>query len=252
MKSFPIILLSALLLCVSFGVQAQFGSVVVFAPQGEQFKLFLGNNLQNTEPAARVEADNPGGPSFKLKVVFLDPSIKEIGKTIFNKPSAGTLYYKVAKNPKGAYVLEPTASEWMDENAPTPDKPVPPPAEPKEQQKKTEGSGKGDSGKTTGTGGCDNPMPEVDFAVALAGISSHPFEGSQLSSAKKMADTHCLMVWQVKEVMNVFNMETSRISFAKYAYDHTYDRDNYEEVRDALNTQKSKDDLDKFIAGKKK
>jgi hypothetical protein len=252
MKSISVMFLSALLIAATTGVRAQFGSVVVFAPKGEQFKLFIGNELQNTEPAARVEADNPGGPSFKLKVVFLDPSIKDIGKSIFNKPGAGTLYYKVGKNQKGAYVIEPASSEWMDEEVPKPDKPVPPPAEPKEQQKKDEGTGKSDSGKTTGTGGCENPMSEVDFAVALAGVSSHPFEGSQLSAAKKMADTHCLMAWQVKEVVNLFSMESSRLSFANYAYDHTYDRDNYDEVKDALNAQKSKDDLDKYIAGKKK
>lgn len=238
-----------MLLIASLAVRAQFGSIVVFAPKGEQFKLFIGNNLKNDEPAARVEADNPGGPSFKLKVVFLDPSIKEIGKTIFNKPGGGTLYFKVARNQKGSFVLEATGSEWMDEDVP---KPVPPPAEPAGQEQKEQGSGNSGNSKSSATGGCDNPMQEAEFAVALAGISSHPFEGSQLTAAKKMADTHCLTVWQVKEVINLFNMETSRLSFAKYAYDHTYDRDNYEEVKDALNAQKSKDDLDKYIAGKKK
>ena len=67
-----------------------------------------------------------------------------------------------------------------------------------------------------------------------------------------MAETHCLHVSQVKLVINVFDSESSRLSFAKFAYDYTYDRDNFAEVKDELHSQKSRDDLDKFIAGKAK
>ena len=73
-----------------------------------------------------------------------------------------------------------------------------------------------------------------------------------LKTAKKMAETHCLRVSQVVLVIHVFDSESSRLSFAKFAYDHTYDRDNYADVNDALHSQKSKNDLDKYVAGKTK
>jgi hypothetical protein len=105
--------------------------------------------------------------------------------------------------------------------------------------------------KDTKSAGCENPMPEPDFIASLAGVSAHPFEGSQLSAAKKMAETHCLRVSQVKEVIYIFNMESSRLSFAKFAYDFTYDKEDYSSVKDALHSEKSKTELEKFISSKK-
>ncbi len=230
-------------------VFAQFGKVVVFAPKGEKFTLYLGNNKQNSEPESRVEADNPGGPNFRIKVIFETPGMKEISKLVFNKPH-GTMYYSVVRNNKGVFVIESAATEWSDEPVTKEAPAAVPPSEKKEKQEKKEtpvSSAKDDS-----EGGCSNPMEQGEFAVALAGIASYPFEGSQLNAAKKMAETHCLYVMQVKEVMYVFNLESSKLSFAKFAYDHTYDQGNYADVGEALNSKKSKDDLSKFIAGKKK
>lgn len=225
---------------------AQFGKIVVFAPKGEKFSLFVGKNLQNSEPASRVEADNPGGPNFKLRVAFSDPAIKEATKLVFNRPG-GEFYFSLTKNSKGLYVLESAATEWSD--VAKTDEGTPPPAqaavsdnEKPKDQKQEEKPG----------GGCENPMSPGDFAVSLASIASAPFDGPQLSAAKKMADSHCLYASQVKEVMYVFDYESTRLSFAKYAYDHTFDRDNYDEVRDVLNSNKSKEDLKRYIDGKKK
>jgi hypothetical protein len=74
----------------------------------------------------------------------------------------------------------------------------------------------------------------------------------QLSAAKKMAETHCLKASHVVLVIAVFDSESSRLSFAKFAYDHTYDQDNYTDVRDALHSQSSKNDLDRYLSGKTK
>ncbi len=234
---------------------AQVSNVIVFAPKGEKFTLFLGNTIQNAQPAARVEADNPGGPTFKVKVVFPDPAIKEISKLIFNKPH-GTMFFKVEKNAKGVFALESTTSEWMDEAAVTEhDNPPPPRPEapyPAQKESKSEEPVKNETAKKTSTKGCDTPVSDADFTPQLIDISARPFEPMQLSAAKKMAETHCLRVSQVRLVINVFDSESSRLSFAKFAYDYTFDRDNYSEVNDELHSQKSRDDLDRYVAGKKK
>ena len=104
----------------------------------------------------------------------------------------------------------------------------------------------------TNAKGCENPIADADFTGQLIDISARPFEPMKLSAAKKMAETHCLRVSQVKLVINVFESESSRLSFAKFAWDYTYDRDNYAEVNDELHSQKSRDDLDRFIEGKSK
>jgi hypothetical protein len=229
------------------GAFAQF-NVVVFAPRGEKFTLYINGSEQNTEPAYRAEGDNPGGPTFKLRVFFADPAIREINKTVFNKPGS-TMYYKVTKNAKGAYILESTGSEWIDEDVikegSTPAPPEGNKAKSGKDKEKIEPVSK------TGIKGCDNPMSEPDFNAQLVGISAAPFEPIKLSNAKKLAEQHCLLVSQVILVIYVFDNESSRLNFAKFAFDHTYNPDDYAEVKNALHSQKSKDDLDRFIAGKK-
>ncbi|MCX6266723.1 MAG: DUF4476 domain-containing protein [Bacteroidetes bacterium] len=227
---------------------AQISNVVVFAPKGEKFTLHIGSTISNSEPASRVEADNPGGPSFKIKIAFSDPSVKEISKLVFNKPH-GTMFFKVVKNQKGVYVIESTSYEYMDDGVAAETPPPPPPPSGENKSTADTEKDKKEPEKSTDKKGCDNPISDPDFSAELVGISARPFEPMQLSAAKKRAETHCLMV---KMVIYIFDSESSRISFAKYAYDYTYDRHNYAEVKDALHSQKSKDDLDRFIAGKTK
>jgi hypothetical protein len=254
MKTHANIFLLVFLSAISFNTFSQSGTIIVFAPKGEKFTLFLGSTEQNHEPSARVESNNPGGPSFKIRVIFPDPSIKEISKLVFNKPGS-TMYYKVGRNAKGVYALESTSSEWTDETnladpgnstRPRQDAPYP------EKKDEKSASTKSESTKSTASKGCDNPIPDADFTAQLIDISARPFEPMQLSAAKKMAETHCLRVSQVKLVMNVFDTESSRLSFAKFAYDFTNDRENYSEVDDELHSQKSRDDLGRYIAGKAK
>ena len=234
---------------------AQIGKVIVFAPKGEKFTLFMGKTMQNSEPATRVESDNPGGPTYKLRVVFPDPSIDEISKLVFNKPH-GTMYFKVDKNAKGKYILESATSEWLDD-APgsvkeTSPPPSPPGTTPDTKESKPEEAKTRDPVKNSTAKGCDKPVSDPDFTPLLIDISARPFEPMQLSAAKKMAETHCITVLQVKMVIAVFDSESSRLSFAKHAYDYTYDKDNYSEVNEVLHSQKSRDDLDRYVAGKKK
>jgi hypothetical protein len=222
----------------------------VFAPKGEKFTLFIGNTIQNQDPDSRVEANNPGGPTFKVRVVFPDASIRELSKTVFNKPQ-GTMFFKVEKNAKGAFVLESTSSEWMDDKT-SDGHDNPPPPVPAAAGHDNKESKPAETEKKAGTKGCENPISDADFTAQLIDISARPFEPMQLSAAKKMAETHCLYVSQVKLVINVFDSESSRLSFAKFAWDYTYDRDSYSEVNDELHSQKSRDDLDRYVAGKTK
>lgn len=240
---FLVIFISA----ISLSTMAQFSKIIVFAPKGEKFILSLGGTSQNTEPETRVEADVPAGPAFKIKVTFGDPAIKEIGKTVFNKPNT-TFYYKVDKNAKGAYVLESTSSEWSDVTQEKEETPPPP----KVQQSATaKESTKTESEKAAGEKGCSEPMSQPDFLGSLISVSAPPYDPPKLSAAKKLATGHCLTTTQVMEVMYVFDNESTRLNFAKFAYDHTWDRDNYGDVSEALHSAKSKKELESFIATKK-
>jgi hypothetical protein len=50
--------------------------------------------------------------------------------------------------------------------------------------------------------------------------------------------------------MQLFTYEDSKLEFAKYAYDYTYDIDNYFMVNDAFEFETSIDELNEYIESK--
>ena len=91
------------------------------------------------------------------------------------------------------------------------------------------------------------PMSPVDFASAKASISSKSFEDSKLTLAKQIAASNHLTSKQVKEIMQLFSFEDSKLDFAKYAYKYVYDPNNYYIVNDAFKFSSSIDELNEFI-----
>lgn len=95
--------------------------------------------------------------------------------------------------------------------------------------------------------GCAWPMTESEFNDAKKGIESKSFEETKLNTAKQIGRDRCFTATQVKGIIEVFNFEDSRLDFAKFAYDRTYDIDNYYKVSDAFNFSSSTDELNKYI-----
>lgn len=91
------------------------------------------------------------------------------------------------------------------------------------------------------------PMSTEDFASAKASISSKSFEDSKLTLAKQIAASNHLTSKQVKEIMQLFSFEDSKLDFAKYAYKYVYDPNNYYIVNDAFKFSSSIDELNEFI-----
>lgn len=96
--------------------------------------------------------------------------------------------------------------------------------------------------------GCPMPMSQNDFQSLKSTISSKSFEESKLTIAKQVLNNNCLTVTEVKEIMLLFDFETTRLDFAKYAYGYTYDIGNYFKVNDAFSFESSIDDLNKYIS----
>ena len=90
-------------------------------------------------------------------------------------------------------------------------------------------------------------MTEPDFQASIVMISNAPFEGPKLSSAKKLAEGHCITCDQIVELMYILSNESSRLIIAKSAYLHCFDPAHYGTVKDVLNWTKSKEDLDQYI-----
>ncbi len=236
MKTYIRTFIVLLALGISIKAMTQGTTLTVFSEKGENFTVLVDGDKKNSKPGDHVKIEGLYGPSFKVRIVFKDVTIREIEKTVFNSAS-GELFYVVRPGKKGAYILEKTSSDYIHIQEAV--KETPP-------SSSTQKESKQNPAKKTG-GGCTNPMPEGDFQVASAAASSAPFDGLKLTQAKRVAEAHCLTCRQIVELMYILSYDPSRLNLAKAAYKHCYDPENYSEVKDVLNSTKSKDELDAYI-----
>jgi hypothetical protein len=101
----------------------------------------------------------------------------------------------------------------------------------------------------SGPVGCPNPMSHGDFESLKNTISTKSFEDGKLEIAKQAVAANCLLCSQVREVMKLFSFEDTKLTFAKFAYGHTYDTGNYFKVNDAFSFESSIDELNRYISG---
>lgn len=96
--------------------------------------------------------------------------------------------------------------------------------------------------------GCPGwPMSDAKFQEAYNSIKSQSFADTQLGVAKQITKGNCLTSKQVKSIMQLFAFEDNKLQFAKYAYDHTFDIENYYIVNEAFNFSSSVDELNKYL-----
>lgn len=99
----------------------------------------------------------------------------------------------------------------------------------------------------TGPIGCGWPMSSTEFADAKQGIGSKSFEDSKMTTAKQVGRDRCFTTEQVKGIMGLFSFEDSKLEFAKYAYERTYDIGNYYKLNDAFTFSSSIEELNSYI-----
>lgn len=97
--------------------------------------------------------------------------------------------------------------------------------------------------------GCNNAyaMLPGDFTSATATIKNQNFEEGKLSTAKQIAGSNCLNANQIAEICKLFGYEDSKLDFAKFAYTHCVDTNNYFKINNVFQFSSSTDDLNEFI-----
>jgi hypothetical protein len=98
--------------------------------------------------------------------------------------------------------------------------------------------------------GCAWPMTPTEFDDAKKSIESKGFEESKMTMAKQIGRDRCFTVDQVKGIMTTFGFEDTKLDFAKFAYDRTYDIGNYYKVNDSFSFESSIDELNSYIQGR--
>jgi hypothetical protein len=95
--------------------------------------------------------------------------------------------------------------------------------------------------------GCSWPMTGTEFAEAKKSIEAKSFEDTKKTLAMQIVGDRCLTVDQVKEIMGTFSFEDTKLEFAKFAYDHTYDISNYYKLSDAFSFESSMEELNEYV-----
>jgi hypothetical protein len=97
--------------------------------------------------------------------------------------------------------------------------------------------------------GCPWPMDEYDFEEAKATIASKTFDDTRLTLAKQIISSNCLFADQVRDVTRLMEFEDTKLQFAKFAYQYTYDTGNYFKVSQVFDFESTVDELNEFISG---
>ena len=97
--------------------------------------------------------------------------------------------------------------------------------------------------------GCPWPMDDNQFADALRSVSSKSFDDDKFTVAKQITGSNCLTADQVKRMMLEIDFESTRLDYAKFAYNRTFDLGNYYKLNDAFDFSSSIDELNEYING---
>jgi hypothetical protein len=99
--------------------------------------------------------------------------------------------------------------------------------------------------------GCKSPMASLDFAENKKTIVAEKTDSTRMIAAEKVINANCLLTAQVKEIMELFTKDISKLHFAKAAYTHTSDPGNYTKLEDTFTSEEGKKDLRDFIKNSK-
>lgn len=97
--------------------------------------------------------------------------------------------------------------------------------------------------------GCPIPMDPGAFANAKNSITNASFESTKQDMAKNIIGNNCFTSAQVRELLTLFDFESTKLEIAKFAYPRTYDRGNYFMVNDVFDFDSSRSELSKFTGG---
>ena len=88
-----------------------------------------------------------------------------------------------------------------------------------------------------------------DLKNMLKALRDEPFEATRMTVAKQMftARKGAFLSGQVKQILETFSFEPSRLELAKFAYRYTADPENYFVVNEAFAFSPNRQDLARYI-----
>lgn len=103
----------------------------------------------------------------------------------------------------------------------------------------------------TGKIGCPFPIKDNELAEIKRIVTAENLEDSKLEKAKttiQEMDSACVMVEQTKEIIVLFEFEETKLDFAKFMYQYTFDLENYTKLNEVFQFENSMEELNEFIS----
>lgn len=95
-------------------------------------------------------------------------------------------------------------------------------------------------------------ISDEDFKNMKKTIENESFNNTKVNIAKNIFRTkECFTVSQIKEVLQLFSFENSKLDLAKYAYDYCTNPDDYYQVNDVFSFSRSKNELTEYVNSKR-
>ena len=91
-----------------------------------------------------------------------------------------------------------------------------------------------------------------EFEILKDKIRQNTFDKGKLEDSKSLTRENHLTANQIAELSRLFNYDSNRLEFAKYAFDYAYDRENYNVVGDAMAFEVNKKDLMRYVESRRR
>lgn len=86
------------------------------------------------------------------------------------------------------------------------------------------------------------------FNQFITNLKNEGFDSNRLKSAKAYANANMLSAAQVNEIAKTFTFDSNRLTWAKYAYNKCYDKQNYFLLEDSFTFSSNYNDLLNYIS----
>ena len=223
--------------------KAQFSSdLLIFNPYSEAFKVSINNSYTNNYGTNKFFINNLSPGNYFVEIMFSNYYTPPIRLNIYIE-SNSLVVCRLLKNIDGSYYADIYTAIFYD-NKDLPQNlsnmhsqyPNLSPQHPNTQY------------RPSVNGFCQTPMEEQAFVAALNTVIKASFESSKEKIAKTIVQSNCLTSLQIKKIINCFSFESTKLSFAKFAYQYVFDPNNYFIVNDAFDFSSSIDELNDFIS----
>lgn len=103
-----------------------------------------------------------------------------------------------------------------------------------------------------GSGVGDCFVTDDEFNTIKGTINKESFNNTRLTIAKGILESKkCFTALQIKQMVQLFSFESTKLDLAKFAYDYCTDKENYYIINDVLDYSSSKSELTNYIKTKK-